>query len=151
MSITIRDMKEEDRDRIMQMVECFYASPAVEHPIPTSYFENAYTEMCNGGSQRLRGIAIEWEGVLAGYCQLSFSYSTEAGGVVVLLEEMYMDSAFRGKGLGSAMFQFIKDEYRGKAARLRLEVARSNARAIELYTRQGFESLGYIQMINEDF
>lgn len=147
----IRDFKKNDRDAIIQMAEDFYDSPGVLHRIPVENFADAFDEMCDGGSPRLRGLLIENQGVPAGYCQLSFSYSTEAGGLVVLIEEVYVLEAHRGAGIGSKLFEFIRNEYRGKAARLRLEVAPANTRAIELYERLGFERLHYAQLILEDF
>ena len=145
----IRNFEERDREAVLAMVETFYHSPGVLHPIPTENFARAFAEMCGGGSGRLRGLLVEHEGRPAGFCSLSFSYSTEAGGPVVLIEEVYIDPAFRGQGLGAQVFAFIKAEYAGKAARLRLEVAPENNRAIALYQRLSFEKLPYVQMILE--
>lgn len=147
----IRDFTENDREAVLNMIEKFYNSPAVAAPVPVENFSNIYEEMCNGGSNRVRGILAEIDHTPAGFASLSFGYSTEAGGPVVIIEEIYIDPAFRGKGIGSEIFQFIRNEYRNKAARLRLEVAKDNTRASELYNRIGFEELPYIQMIQEDF
>ncbi len=147
----VRNFSAEDRDAVLAMVDTFYHSPGVLHPIPTENFAAVFDEMCGGGSHRLRGLVVEHEGRCAGFCSLSFSYSTEAGGSVVLIEEVYIDPAFRGQGLGGEVFTFIHHEYSGKAARLRLEVAPENTRAIALYERLGFEKLPYVQMIRESF
>lgn len=149
--MTIRDFKKTDRDAVIGMADTFYNSPGVLHRIPVENFAEAFDEMCAGGSQRLRGLLIEVDGAPAGYCQLSFSYSTEAGGSVVLIEEVYVLESHRGLGIGSKLFEYISNEYRGKAARIRLEVAPANTRAIELYERLGFERLHYVQMILEDY
>lgn len=143
----IRDFTPQDRTGILNMVNTFYNSPGVLHKIPTRQFADVYDEMCNGGSGRLRGLAIEHEGELAGYCSLSFSYSTEAGGLVVLIEEVYISSGYRGRGLGGKVFAFLRQEYQNKAARLRLEVVEDNEGAINLYQRLGFQPLPYKQMI----
>lgn len=70
---------------------------------------------------------------------------------VVLLEELYLRPDCRGKGYGKQLLDFLKKEYAGRAARLRLEVAPENPRARQLYEREGFEVLPYTQMILEDF
>ncbi|MDL2214117.1 GNAT family N-acetyltransferase [Clostridia bacterium OttesenSCG-928-O13] len=149
--MSVRDITKADRETVLAMVGSFYDSPAVDHEIPVSNFADVYDEMCDGGSARLRGLLIESDGKPAGFCSLSFSYSTEAGGAVVLIEEAFILPEFRGQGLGEGLFDYIKEQYRGKAARLRLEVAPSNTRAIALYERLGFAVLPYTQMINEAF
>lgn len=147
----IRNFETNDRQTILEMVDLFYNSPGVLHSIPVQNFADVFEEMCNGGSQRIRGLVVEIKGQIAGYSQLSFSYSTEAGGPVVLIEEVYIKPDFQGKGIGSALFQFIEREYHNKAARLRLEVAPDNKRASALYERLGFSVLPYHQMTTEDF
>lgn len=149
--MAVRDFEKQDRALVLEMVDRFYHSPAVHHPIPVQNFADAYDEMCCGGSGRVRGLLVQHQGQTAGFCSLSFSYSTEAGGAVVLIEEVFVAPEFRGHGLGGEVFEFIRSEYRGKAARLRLEVAEDNTRAIALYQRLGFEVLPYRQMILEDF
>ncbi len=147
----IRDFTQDDKAAILQMAENFYDSTSVLHRIPIENFAAAYDEMCCGGTGRLRGLAIEQGSAVAGYCLLSFSYSTEAGGPVVQVEEVYIEDAFRGLGFGTDLFDWLRDEYREKAARLRLEVAPGNTRAIALYERLGFEKLPYVQMVLEAF
>lgn len=149
--ITIRNFEPEDKGAVLAMVDTFYNSPGVLHPIPVQNFANAYGEMCGGGSGRLRGLLIESDNHLAGFCSLSFSYSTEAGGPVVLIEEVFIHPDYRGHGIGAKVFAFIENEYKGNAARLRLEVAPDNQRAIALYARLGFTKLPYVQMTMEDF
>ncbi len=147
----VRDFTQQDRSSVLAMVDMFYNSPGVLHPIPVAHFEQIYNEMCGGGSARVRGLIIEQNGEPAGFCSLSFSYSTEAGGDVVLIEELFMLPQYRGGGLGSEVFSFIHSEYSGKAARLRLEVSPSNEQAIKLYERLGFSHLPYVQMTLESF
>lgn len=146
----IRNLTAQDKESVLAMVTEFYTSPGVLHKIPVSNFSTVYDDMVKG-TPYLRGLAIEHEGQLAGYCQLTFSYSTEAGGMVVWIEEVYIKEEFRGHGLGNEVFQYLKSEYRGKAARLRLEVSPDNPRAAALYERLGFEVLPYTQMMQENF
>lgn len=147
----IRDFTLQDKPAVLNMVHTFYNSPGVLHSIPVENFEKAYDEMCMGGSNRVRGLLIEIENTAAGYCFLSFGYSAEAGGTVVFIEDLFMKDECRGHGAGAAVLNFLRNEYHGKAARLRLEVAPENTRAQELYKRMGFTVLPYIQMICEGF
>ena len=74
-----------------------------------------------------------------------------ARGMVVWVEELYLAPACRGKGYGGKVLQFLKTEYAGRAARIRLEVTAANPRARALYEREGFTVLNYTQMVLEDF
>ena len=85
----IRNFKSTDRDVLAGMVDSFYHSPAVGHPIPVENFMNAFEDMCDGGSPYLRGLMVEHNGKSVGFCSLSFSYSTEAGGRVEKIESSY--------------------------------------------------------------
>ena len=53
----------------------------------------------------------EQDGVPAGYALLSFTHSNESGGLVVLIEEVYVDAAFRGKKIGTKFFAWLFEAY----------------------------------------
>ena len=72
-------------------------------------------------------------------------FSREAGGMVVWIEEIYVRSAFRGRGVGGAFFAWLHANV--PAIRYRLEVEPSNERAQSLYRRLGFSELPYVQMV----
>lgn len=97
----------------------------------------------------VRGLTILHAGEILGYCQLSFTYSSEADGLVVLIEELYIKPEFQGLGVAKQVFDLIEEEYRGKAKRLRLECEASNAHALHVYHKLGFEELPYLQLIKE--
>jgi len=79
---------------------------------------------------------------IAGYALLAYLYSLEFGGMVALLDELWISEAWRGQGLGrkamGAIEQFCRD--RGLVA-LRLEVGKSNPVARSLYQSLGFRDL----------
>jgi len=58
----------------------------------------------------IRALIIEDDGTPAGFGLISFSYSTEVGGLTVLHEDIYISDTCRGKGLGSEFMQFISLE-----------------------------------------
>ena len=146
----IRTFIQSDKEEILKMVDLFYNSPGILHTIPVSNFADAYDEMV-ADSGLLRGLTILKDDVICGYCQLTFCYSTEAGGRVVWLEEFYIKEEFRGKGIGNDVLEFLADEYRNKAARLRLEAMPDNIGAMRLYAKHGYKELSYTQFINENF
>ena len=142
----IRKITKEDRALFVQLMDEFYHSPAVLHPIPEQVYAEVFEEMTSSDRYVL-GYILEVEGQAAGYALLSKGFSTEVGGQEIWVEEVYIREAFRSHGLGLSLFTYLEETFRGTVRRLRLEVEPDNTRAIELYRRLGFEVLGYTQMI----
>ena len=141
----IQKINHSDREVMLDMFDEFYHSPGVLHAVPKSHFERTLDEVY-GGSPFIDCYIFEQDGKAAGYGQLSLTYSNEAGGICVWLEEIYVRPAFQGNGLGSEFLNFVKTEYK-KAARLRLEIEPDNDGARKLYKRMGFSELEYQSMI----
>ena len=142
----IRKITKEDRTLFVQLMDEFYHSPAVLHPIPEQVYAEVFEEMTSSDRYVL-GYILEVEGQAAGYALLSKGFSTEVGGQEIWVEEVYIREAFRSHGLGRSLFAYLEETFRSTVRRLRLEVEPDNTRAIELYRRLGFEVLGYTQMI----
>ena len=86
------------------------------------------------------GWFIESAGLTAGYLVLTIGYSLEFHGRYGLLDELFVEEAFRGQGIGAQALAFAEQVCRLRGLRaLRLEVGRQNPRAQDLYTRSGFE------------
>ena len=142
----IRPFAVSDRSVLLKMMNNFYHSSAVNHVVPESYF-NATINTILSNSPYTEGWIIEYDSIPAGYGLVSKSYSNEAGGLVIWLEELYIDEKFRGQGLGSSLIAYIEDQYRDQASRFRLEVTDSNVSAERLYRKIGYKVLPYKQMI----
>ena len=141
----IRRYEASDRSAVTEMLDEFYHSPAVLHPIPRAHFEKSLNE-AEAGNPCVRLYLIENGGQTAGYALLALTFSNEAGGDVVWLDEIYIRPEFQGKGLGNEFFDFLEKEY-ADAARIRLEVEPDNEGAVRLYRRRGFKKLDYDQYI----
>ena len=141
----IRRYEASDRRTVTEMLDEFYHSPAVLHPIPRAHFEKTLNA-AEAGNPCVRLYVIESGGRPAGYALLALTFSNEAGGDVVWLDEIYIRPEFQGKGLGNEFFDFFEKEF-ASAARLRLEVEADNDGAVRLYERRGFRPLEYVQFI----
>lgn len=141
----VRAFRPEEKDVYIALCREFYHSDAVLHPLPESHYERTWQELQRSDAYAV-AYALEWEGEVAGYVLLARTFSQEAGGMVVWLDEMYVRPAFRSRGLGAECFAFVEREFAG-AARLRLEVEPDNRRAKALYARLGYRPLPYEQMI----
>ena len=141
----IRDITQEDKGLFMAMAKDFYSSKAVAHDIDVKIIEATFNTAINE-PHLVRAFIIEDDDVPVGFALTSFYYATEVGGIVVLLEDLYLDETCRGKGFGSKFIEFMEKAYPA-AKRFRLEVAEENTRAIDLYKKLGYEVLEYVQMV----
>ncbi len=135
-----------DKLQCIELFEEFYNTNAVSHKIPKQYIENTIASAL-GNSQLNKIILCMSQDKYAGFCHICFTYSCEVGGTVLMIEEIYIRDEFKGQGFGTAIFNFIRNEYDEKVKRYRLEVVENNAAAIKLYERLGFTTLDYKQMI----
>lgn len=146
----IRSATPADRRILRELFDEFYRSDAVLHPVPAAYHDAALDDLFSGGTTQSCFLLCEQDAV-CGYALLSRKYSHEAGGLELWLEELYLRPEARGKGLGSAFFEFLRTYAASlDARRLRLEVEEENTGAMRLYARMGFTPLDYLQMIRED-
>ena len=144
----IRAMEQKDRQTYLRLSGQFYASEAVAHAVPEEHFQRTFAEMMRSNAYVL-GYLLEEEGEAAGYALLARTFSAEAGGQVVWIEELYITPDFRGRGLGSAFLQYLEEHLPEGVTRLRLEIAPDNQGARSLYLRKGFTPLPYEQMVRE--
>ena len=142
----IRRMVRGDKAAFFEMSREFYSSEAVLKPVPDEYHEKIFEELMRSSDYADCFIFVEGE-KYAGYALLAKTFSREAGGSVVWLEEIYLREQYRGKGLGKEFFGFLEREF--PAARYRLEVEADNAGAIALYKKTGYKKLDYMQMVKD--
>lgn len=139
----IREMRECDREAVLNMMRVFYRSPAVLSNGSEEIFK-ANIDACVGDSPYLEGYVFEDGGEIIGYGMLAKSFSTEFGKSCIWIEDLYLREECRGLGLGSAFFKMVEEKY--PTALLRLEVEEENERAIHVYRKNGFEVLPYMEM-----
>ena len=145
----IRNVTKDDRNLYIKLAKEFYCSDAVLHSVPDKNHSNTFKEMMRS-DKYLLGYIFEVDGKCAGYAVLAKTYSTEVGGICILIEEIYILEEFQGNGLGSEFFKFIFNKFKGIAKRYRLESIKTNSGAISLYNKLGFETLDYLQMIKDE-
>lgn len=145
-TVTFRAITESDRELFFEMSEEFYASEAVLRDVPRGHHERAFDELMRS-REYLDCYIIEFSGVPAGFALLCKTYSREAGGVTIWIDELYIRPDYQGHGAGAKFFRFAEDNI--PAARYRLEVEPENLGAARLYRRLGYEDLPYMQMVKD--
>lgn len=142
----IRKITPEDRSLYLQMAHDFYHSEAVLHPVPDEYLVRSFDELMRSETY-MTCLIFEADNRPAGYALLCKTWSQEAGGPAVWIDELYVLPEFRSRGLGHAFFAALQETV--PAARYRLEIEPDNARAERLYRSMGFDVLGYKQMVKD--
>ncbi len=146
--MNIRKMVPGDREMVLGMMVEFYDSDAVLcHP--DRQVLGRCVDDCLAGSAYVEGFVFELDGAVAGYGMTAIGYATEAGGICVHVEDIYVLEEFRGRGLGTAFLAFVEQRYHGKAVRYRLEVEPDNQGADRAYRRCGYRELGYRQLYKD--
>ena len=143
----IRKLCPGDRNSYIQMTQAFYHSSAVTHCVPQSFFEKTFSELMASDVYCECFVHADGEAVNA-YALVSKTYSQEAGGLCVWVEELYVMPSARGRGIGTLLLERIEREF-PSAARFRLELTPENTSAEKLYIRHGYEPLSYKQMIKD--
>lgn len=139
----IRRITLQDKDFYINCVKNFYGSDAVLHSIPDDFIQKTFDELMHSDTYAICYI-FEKENKKEGYALLAKTFSQEAGGEVLWIDEIYVLPEYRNQGLGSEFFKFLKEK--SNASRFRLEFCPDNTRAIEVYKNQGFKPLNYGQM-----
>jgi diamine N-acetyltransferase len=79
------------------------------------------------------------ESALLGYAVICFDYSLEYRGKGAWIDELFVEAAHRGKGIGTQLLDLAETASREHNAKfLHLEVTHGNP-AIEIYRRRGFQ------------
>ena len=165
-----RKIKRRDRDAVLGMMKDFYSSAAVlsngseeifNNDIDACISENPYLEgfvfvqKCSAeapetddsGDDVKDEAAHETEAVkekLLGYAMIAHSFSTEYGMPCIWIEDLYLIKEARGMGLASQFLEFLSEKYADHI--LRLESENENERAMEVYKRNGFSRMPYVEM-----
>ena len=138
----IRKFVPEDREDYIRFSTEFYNSSAVDKPVPREHFEQGFDEMMRSDVY-VQGYMLVCDGNNVGYCVTMKTYSVEAGGITIWIDELFVLEEYRSKGLGRVLFKYIEENGDKKLRRIRLEVELENGRAISLYKKMGFEPAPY--------
>lgn len=80
-----------------------------------------------------------------GYAAVSFGWSLAPGGLVAVLDEIWIREKIRGRGMGSEALAALRNALAGAGVRaVHLELAEGNAGAERLCERAGFRRRGVL-------
>jgi len=92
-----------------------------------------------------RAWVIDSENLIIGYIILAFGFSFEYGGRDAFIDELFLKSEYRQKGIGKLAMDFIQDEAIGLGIKVvHLEVEKHNEKGAKLYRKKGYEDNGRV-------
>jgi GNAT superfamily N-acetyltransferase len=126
----------EDEASIIPMAHAFHSEDG--HPLAVGS-EDAIRAALRG-HELGQVYLVESENQVLGYFVLCFTLSIEFGGLVVILDDLYLKPESRGKGIGQFLLKEIKKLAKTKnAVQIFLEIEHENLRANKIYLQSGFK------------
>lgn len=129
-----------DGPAALELMREFYAEESIpfDGPAQGRALDMLLSDPSIGALFLLRCATAPGAGPL-GHLVLTRGHSLEFGGRFLLLDELYLAPALRGRGEGRRALDFAVEQARASGAQaLRLEVSRANTRAQAAYLRAGF-------------
>jgi GNAT superfamily N-acetyltransferase len=118
------------------MVQKLYQKESAEHTIPPKNFLKTIDFLSKNTNMGVIYLLF-YENKIIGYSILIFYWHNEYGGLLLNIDELFVEDTHRGKGIGKFFFQWIEKKY-PEIIGLALEVSPSNTKAIKLYEKLGF-------------
>lgn len=132
----LRPVGPDDLEALLAFVRGYYSYD--RHAWREAPIRAALRQLCEG-TPYARCFFIELDGRRIGYVSASYGFSIEVGGLDFFLDELFIEEAARGQGLGREVLALIEAEVRRLGGlRLCLEAELHNPRAAHLYASSGY-------------
>ena len=136
MNPRLREATPDDCALLVDLMSEFYAESG--YPLDRRRAEVAFSELLTDRELGQVWLMLAEPGPV-GYVVLTLGYSLEYGGRDAFVDDLFIQSDFRGRGLGKLAMEEVRAACAERGVRaLHLEVARDNAAAHSLYRRAGF-------------
>lgn len=137
--LSFRTFCEQDRPHIEQMVQGLYTDDPSTEGMSVEKIRRTMDELSRHPDKG-RFIVFACGAAIAGYALIIHFWSNEYGGTIAVIDELYVQRDWRGKGVASAFLKDISNVSQGGIKGLQLEVTPRNGRARALYVRHGFRT-----------
>lgn len=135
-NITFREIGQADIDTVVTMMQDFYAIDG--YPIDVAVSKGLMHEFIENPSLG-SGFMIYSDDAPVGYVILTFVFSFEYKGRIAFLDELYIASSQRGKGIGKLALDFVTEQAKFHSVKIiYLEIEGHNAVAQKLYLSKGY-------------
>ncbi len=151
MDVQFRACTEADLPMVQNHVLSLYREDPLGMEIIPLKIQKTFQEFTRR-PEKGRIIVFEIDNTVVGYAILVFFWSNEFGGDFIEVDELFVQSDYRNRGIGKAFFQSLEDNMKSKAVALALQTTPANERAIAFYKRMGFsvsKNLHFIKVMEQ--
>jgi ribosomal protein S18 acetylase RimI-like enzyme len=135
--VSIRPARADDVDALVRLLQALFSIEADFRPDEAR--QRAGLALLLAEADRAAVLVAELGGAVVGMVTAQLSISTAEGGLSATVEDMVVDAAARGGGVGAALLSAIEAwAARRGATRLQLLADRENAAALAFYARMGW-------------
>ena len=140
----VRLANQSDVPALVELMRAFYAESA--YPLPEAQAAATFTDLI--ASPQLGSVwLLQADGQPAGFVVLTVAFSMEYGGLRGFVDDLFVSPRFRRMGLAAAALDAVKRACVARGVRaLLVETSSSNAPALRVYRRAGFEESGRLLM-----
>ena len=131
---------------VLRMMNALYEGGGADAPAATQRFPWTIERLLDE-PWRGRIVLFTQRDSVTGYSILIPYWSNEFGGILLFVDELFVDASVRGQGIAQAFFAFVEETRPYDAVALALEVAPPNTRARALYERMGFRDRHHGMMV----
>lgn len=125
MNITYRQFKTSDKKAVVELIKSLYREDPEGKLIFDEKINRTFNELTKHPDNGTIMI-IEADSKIIGYNILINFWSNEHGGNILDIDELYIKSNYRGKGIGSKFIQYLIDNKFNNSVAVRLETMPSN-------------------------
>lgn len=139
MNLNYRPIKDNEISIFKQYAMNLYAEDAGGEPMDSAKMgKTIHFLRLNPQNGTIMSILLD--STYIGYAILINFWSNEYGGIVLHIDELYIDEKFRNRGIASHFIKFLIDSKFNGCKALFLEVHPDNSNALKLYKRLGFQT-----------
>ncbi len=141
--LRLRDATREDRHLVLRFIKALAEYEKLSHEVKAD--AATLDSYLFGTPRRVEALIAEWEGEPVGFAVWFYSFSTFLGRPSLYVEDVFVEPAYRGKGIGARIFAHLASRAVAQGcARMEWSVLDWNAPAIAFYdgigarTREGW-------------
>jgi len=133
-----RELNAEDKTIFSEMVKALYEEDPEGKPMTTEKIMLTINHFQNYPDRGMI-LLVELDNETIGYAIILKLWSNEYGGIVLMIDELYITPKYRSKGIGKEFIQFINEKTVNQHKAITLDVNPGNVRALRFYQMLGFE------------